>query len=659
MAGWLDSIFGSDAQAQPDQSQPQPGMMGMLNDPRVLAMLGAGAGIAKGAQPYMSYSRLPQSSQGLRAGAIAGLGEGLLGGIQAGTQQQQAQQNLATGGIGLADKLFQLNQIRVALKMPQLSMDDVRSGNYDMKLPADLFKKTGLAADQSQPAQPTSIVGREQPPDVPGSAPPPNGSAAPTMQPPQQPPQLSPNMAPGTAPLPGGIGGTVASGAPPPQSQMPPPAQPPMGAAPPQQQPPQGGAQPVVGVPAMPPQGGAPLALPNIPGYDPFELFQKQKLQPEAYKAIVDNYFKNVYGDHRANSVFTHPLTNQIVQAPAGGITGVSGQPGDPDYNRRVTALGTAQEAPKLAAQMALQNQKYTQETGEAPPGSPASLTSAPRIKAQPIGGNPLPPKTVPQGSVPPQRTALTGENVITDRGTVVPSTVGNQTMGQGTTDINEQIKDSRKTSLNWDKVRSQGETARDRLFLSASLLSGPEGLQGNALNEWKAQASARLRAFGLGGVADHIMTASNTVGVQTLLWNSMQESMSALKEFNSGTGGRILNSEFNAFMDKGFSPEMLNPTLYTAITHQLAAVYQTTNMLDDWHGVAQPMKWRDANQFQSAYLRLNPIEGFVRYIAGDGTTPGVLPKFTGMEGAPGAPPPTNVPTHRFVPGKGVVPVSP
>src|SRR5260221_12324811 len=73
----------------------------------------------------------------------------------------------------------------------------------------------------------------------------------------------------------------------------------------------------------------------------------------------------------------------------------------------------------------------------------------------------------------------------------------------------------------------------------------------------------------------------------------------------------------------------MDSSALREGMTQLLGGTYQIGNMIDDYHGPGQKMQWLDANQFQSAYLRANPLKGFIDY------TKQELPTFKGMEAGP------------------------
>lgn len=430
-----------------------------------------------------------------------------------------------------------------------------------------------------------------------------------------------------------------------PQSAAPQPPQ--NGAAP---LPPQNGTAPpqAGGAPAAPSSGN--LAGGNLPlpyNMSPFAWRTQEQVNPEAAKAAAAAWYSSI----RANSLYRGP-DGQLHQAPAGGIPGVSGAPGQPGYNQAVSAFkgaesgGTAGGAYPYNVATHAQNAAadYTLKTGEAPPGAapvaqasptrsfgPMAGTTPPAAPPQPVTTTAPPKGAVTAAQASPQVAAFSGKPFVTEKGTVVPPAAGNQKMGPGEDAIGLQNKSSQTVIDGWNANRGNIDIARDRLNLSAKLFSQVEG---KGLNEQKAEAANTLRGIPGGkGLADTIMSASDTGAVQLAIWNSMNESLSVLKTINQGTGGRILNSEFNAFMEHGYSPNMNSSALYGALTHQLGQIYQVQNMIDDFP-TGQQMNWRDAGQYQRAYLKNNPIEGFVGYAESS------TPAFKGM--------PTSTPIRKW-----------
>jgi hypothetical protein len=197
--------------------------------------------------------------------------------------------------------------------------------------------------------------------------------------------------------------------------------------------------------------------------------------------------------------------------------------------------------------------------------------------------------------------------------------------MAQGTIPFTGQMQNSQKTEAAWAAIRPTLDTAESRLLLTAKIF---QNLEGKGLNEQKAAAANWLRGAGLTGWADKVMSASDTAGVHTAVWNSVQEALSSLKAINANTGGRILNSEFEQYVDHGLSPDLPAASLHSATSQLLGAVYQMRNMISDYNAVGSQAGWKDANKFQSAYMDANPLPGFVKYAA-DSIGP-----FKGMETA-------------------------
>jgi len=615
--------------------------MGMLTDPRVLALLGAGSGIAKGIEPYAGYSRLPQSGAQLRAGAIAGLGQGLTSGIQAGTQQQILQQGLQEKMLNTAVQLYKLDAGQMILRnQPPPAFD------MNKYLPMAKNVMSGHFGTQPPPPAPEGITDREQPPPQLGASPTATPGAAPPASPPSSapgwitPPTLSPGMQAGTAQLPGNMG-PVAGGAPP--MQQPPMAQPQM---PPMQQPPMQ-QLPAVGATGAPPAAPSGGAIGGLPSNVVKNAYGMDILFPGSGKDIISKQFPGPLDQQRlveyANSLPPGPLRDGLLAKAAdlkpfigGERPGVPGrfldmktgqyrvQPGEEDIARRFAGI---QQGAQLARESALAQQQHGFKMGPAA-GAPTilggggvPLSSGAGPLPTPVAGGAKPPSG--DFAATPQQSALTGKDFVTERGTIVPSSRGNQTLKTGEMDYSGQSAASTKTEENWNAVSGSIPTVRARVLSTAKVLAVTEA---GGLSEARANASKMVSGMGFDGLAAKIMSAKDRAGVQTILWNSMQESLAYLKTANAGTGGRILNSEFNAFLEHGYSPDMEPAALREGMTQLLGGAYQTGNMIDDYHGPGQQGNWLDANQFQSSYLRKNPLEKFIDYANKE------LPTFKGMK---------------------------
>lgn len=450
---------------------------------------------------------------------------------------------------------------------------------------------TGLPVSQGAPqGQPPQIPQAPQVPGAPAAMPQSGYSAGGLLSP--QGPQSAPSAAPGA---PGAPGGLLQGNAP--------------------QQ-----------APAAPDAINRLFGIPTPGNVPTRSAFMASQLTPDLFKAYATGQNEVV----RGGSMYPN-ANGQRTFAPI-GEPGVSVQPGQPGFAAELGNLTRQQEGIKqtarVAAEKAIANKNYTLQTGDAPPpdtgsgGPPTMSGPAPAVSS--AASQPAPASTLapaPQSGPTPQAAAFNGQPFVTDKGTNVPAPRGNQVMGPGSDQIKNQLENSQKVEANWDSIRPTIESARDRLTLSSQIFAQ---LEGKGLNEQKAIVANTLRGTPLAPLADYVMSAKDTAGVQSAIWNSMQESLSALKAINAGTGGRILNSEFNAFMEHGYSPDMVGSALHTAITHQLGQIYQTQNMIDDF-GTARQMNWRDASQYQRAYLKANPVEGFVSYAAQ------TVPQFKGM----------------------------
>lgn len=389
-------------------------------------------------------------------------------------------------------------------------------------------------------------------------------------------------------------------------TSMPPPATPPM----PQQAPAQTGAM-----------GGAP------------DLYRKalisEALVPGSGKSIID---KNTMGyeNVREGGVIYGPNGKIIAQNPK--IPPNMALQANPDGSytaipvQGATAGAATNEAIKQDAAEKKEKDvarfNYGLSTGEAAPDAGAGALAHPGT----IG-------TPPASTGPPAPSALVSRrpngDINTNRGTVVPFAFSNQKMGPGSDLINKQNTESINTEKGWAVARPAIETQGARLQVISNAFSN---LDTKGFTQARADAANALNGVGLKVIGDQIMSQANVADVQRVLWAGMQDVMSQLKAANAGTGGRILRAEFEAYMDHAFSPDQVGPALRTAVTQQLGTLYQQRNMIDDYYGVGRQNNWRDANQFQNAYLQKNPIDGFVNYAEK------TVPQFKGGDETPNMP---------------------
>lgn len=250
-----------------------------------------------------------------------------------------------------------------------------------------------------------------------------------------------------------------------------------------------------------------------------------------------------------------------------------------------------------------LANAQYLREYGtNAPATTPPS--------AAPTGV--AAPSMAPAQSASLQSGAGITTPLQTDKGTAVPP-ISQQTLEAGSKNIDQQIARSTKVQENWDAVRPTVEQGINRLTALGKVF---QQVQAGGLTTNKAEIQNVLEGAGLKPVADRVMSSPDAAKTQEALWLGMQDVLSTLKTINQGTGGRILNSEFNTFFEHGFNPNMKPDTLHSAVTKQLGQMYQVQNMIDDWYGAAKPAGWRDAAQYQSQYFTQpqNSLDNHVKY---------------------------------------------
>jgi hypothetical protein len=187
---------------------------------------------------------------------------------------------------------------------------------------------------------------------------------------------------------------------------------------------------------------------------------------------------------------------------------------------------------------------------------------------------------------------------VATSRGTVVPPPP-QQREFPGSDAILKENANTQDAEKNFGALRGVLDQAESRLVSTAKLL---QVTQSAGLNEYKAEVANGLRGAGLNSVADKVMSATDTASVKALLGYQTMDILGQLKAANTGTGGRILNSEFVHTLDTQYGPDIPPDANHALITQALGGIYQTRNMIDDYYKFGKPMGWRDAYGYESAY---------------------------------------------------------
>lgn len=416
----------------------------------------------------------------------------------------------------------------------------------------------------------------------------------------------------GQQPIPSGAPGMTGQGVAPPEVQMPgaPGAAPPAGGQIPPNAPPAGG-----GVPspmAMPGQGGAP---PGAPAPNPgggMDMHALYSLPPPLLQRMGI------------------PVPPELTAAFLAGV-----QPGTPTYQTLVSnlAMKGAGINPTFGGDRAgvpLQQNSIDPATGKVNtsivPGSLDAMSSGAFTQAQATGMGGLGSKEAEAsfkagldvrvadenerrkafyqtGTMPPPATGSAppiqgpkGE-IGTDRGTVVPPAPAQPF--HGTDALLKQNANTAEAEKNFGQIRQSLDGTEARMVGLADAL---RQVQGNGLNEHRAEIANNLRGIGMTTLADKVLSEKETGAVQKAMGLQTLEVLGQLKQINAGTGGRILNSEFQNLLERQYGPDLTPEANFDLMKTALGGIYQTRNMIDDYYKYGKPGGWRDANAFVSSY---------------------------------------------------------
>lgn len=574
------------------------GLFDFFQSPQGMGLLGALQGLGNARAPQAA-SRLPLAQPNLlnTIGQIAG---GYGGGLTSGTQNQETQAR--TGLYGQQANLYGqqagLNQIKTASDLQQYNFWARATGQPELSLPDTLGKNGTITPKFATPQTPTMQM--------------PGGTVTPTPMP-------TPEALPGASPTPA----------------MPMPSMP--------------GAQPTAPLPSPPmpmqQQGGAaPMGAPSggaaPSAASPTDYIQKMMLsQPppvlEHFGIKVPEELKTAYA---AGVQPGSPQWMQIAQQATLKALGIGGpiggtQPGVPIKMMQLNTAtgmpelympGGSEDAAKREAELRLKERGREKQqdiygtTGIIPPmlgvgGPPQAAPQAPPGFSVGGGAGGGAMQAAPQGAAPSGRAGMEPRtpqgDVITDRGTVVPKAP--QVPFTGTDALNRMNAMTEKTEENFGAVRPSLDATEGRLQALAQVY---REMQTGGLAEKKAEMANILRGAGL--PADWIMNEKDTASVQKALGVQVQEVLGQLKQINAGTGGRILNSEFQSFLGKQTGPNLAPEANFSLLTQALGGVYQTRNLIDDYYNHAKPNGWRDANAYMSKYFgtKENSYANAVKY---------------------------------------------
>ncbi len=216
-------------------------------------------------------------------------------------------------------------------------------------------------------------------------------------------------------------------------------------------------------------------------------------------------------------------------------------------------------------------------------------------------------------GNMPPDAMNPTGSpavgvgpngDIATKEGNVVPA-IPTKGAYPGTDAIINQNANTKLAEQNFGSVQTSLQQSEGRLMATAKALQMLQSTGG--LTQHRAEIASALRGAGLGPAADIVMSAKDQAAVETALGHQTWDVLQGLKAIATGTGSRILNSEFVHTLDSQAGPDLLPEANFNLISTMLGGINQTKRMIGNYYGIAKPMQWGngwglDANSFMSAY---------------------------------------------------------
>lgn len=233
-----------------------------------------------------------------------------------------------------------------------------------------------------------------------------------------------------------------------------------------------------------------------------------------------------------------------------------------------------------------------------------------------------------PAQAAPAQASAKEPPPVITDKGTAIPARPMDE-IPAGAKNYDSVIEQSKTLTTDWDKNRGLLDVTANRLETLGQLHTAT---QSAGFNEQKADWANKLRGLGLNAAADKLMDSKDTSNIKRAEALAFQEVLGQLKTINTGAGGRILKVEVEEMKDRSMNSDLPPAALHGMITDTLGAVYQSRNMIDDFHQSG----WVNAGKFQSEWFR-QPLNSLSNH---QEVARGLVGPLKGMPGNGIAPPP-------------------
>ncbi|HJZ20983.1 MAG TPA: hypothetical protein VJ226_08500 [Bradyrhizobium sp.] len=211
-----------------------------------------------------------------------------------------------------------------------------------------------------------------------------------------------------------------------------------------------------------------------------------------------------------------------------------------------------------------------------------------------------------PQAS-PVRKGPGTTEAIPTTHGTLIPPLQDGdkgpalQQLPKTPAEAETAVAGWRKTQEGWTGSLQAGYQAEQRLNTIADVF---KTMQTGYGAEQKAQVAALLKSIGV-SLPENIL--GDPAKVQTAIHENYVETLQQLK----ATTPRFTQMEFRALSENKEHPDLQPEANLRMLSEDIAQLRQARDLPQDFVA-AQQHGWRDPQQFEQAWLRANPLKGYV-----------------------------------------------
>jgi hypothetical protein len=216
-----------------------------------------------------------------------------------------------------------------------------------------------------------------------------------------------------------------------------------------------------------------------------------------------------------------------------------------------------------------------------------------------------LGPLLKPQGPLNPNVPGQT-KPVTTDSGTTIPALSDQAPIPQSPEQLKAAIPKWQETTDNWTKSIGPAQQAEQRLNTIANAF---KQIQTGSFQTHKADFAAGLLALGVPQSAIDLL-GTDPAQVQLALHENYSETMQQLKAATS----RFTQQEFKITSENKEHPNLQPSANLQMLAEDIGTLRQAQNLPADW-AAAQRNGWQNPQSFEQAWLKKNPISGYVNKV--------------------------------------------